>query len=29
MFARVDENMLQTVLLGWNLIAFLSLVSSP
>ena len=28
MFARVDENMLQTVLLGWNLIACLSLVSS-
>jgi len=26
MFARVDENMLQTVLLGWNLIACLSLV---
>ena len=29
MFASVDENMLQTVLLGWDLIACLSLVSSP
>ena len=29
MFARVDENMLQTVLLGWDLIACLILVSSP
>ena len=29
MFARVEENMLQPVLLGWKLIACLSLVSSP